>query len=103
MELIEIDPPLTKVELAAIENHAQLVRFVVRGEMNSAQSAALAKAHAIALFDNPAAELIKYELALSALDEIAAWDEPVDSAFDPGTHGLARDTLRRIRGGDGRP
>lgn len=43
-------PGLTKRELTAIENHAQLIRFVHRGQMTSEAAAALAVKHADALF-----------------------------------------------------
>lgn len=42
---------LTKRELSAIENHAQLLRFVVREQMTSEQAARLAINHADALFE----------------------------------------------------
>lgn len=45
----DYSPGLTKRELISIENHAQLIRFVVREQMTSEFAASLAAKHADAL------------------------------------------------------
>jgi hypothetical protein len=42
---------LTKLELSAIENHAQLIRYVQRAQITSKEAAELSISHAESLFD----------------------------------------------------